>query len=133
MFFNTNKVVRENDIYHFGGDSDYYKEVAKSLVKKHIDLDKVTDILMNVEKKQNKKIEKEQKKKNKSKIDVDRGNGNVTKSVGFTSQNQKYNGEVTAPVCSVDINGFDADMLEFMTMFYNKVYAPLLKKNTPTN
>jgi len=74
-------------------------------------------------------VEKLQKE-GSSKVPKDRGTGNITGSVGYASQNQKFNGVVTAPVCSKDISEFDAKHLEFMTSFYNEVYGKYLT-NTP--
>ena len=74
-------------------------------------------------------VEKLQKE-GSSKVPKDRGTGNITRSVGYASQNQKFNGVVTAPVCSKDISEFDAKHLEFMTSFYNEVYGKYIM-NTP--
>ena len=120
-YFTGETVIKPGNIFHFGSKSKHFQKHASPIINEVIDLDAITDMLMEVEKLQ---------KEGSSKVPKDRGTGNITGSVGYASQNQKFNGVVTAPVCSKDISEFDAKHLEFMTSFYNEVYGKYIM-NTP--
>ena len=87
-FLDEKEAIVENSLYHFTHDSPTFMEKVTPIINSHLDLDKLTNLLIQ------RKADEDSGKKN---IPANRGNGNVTTSVGFSSQNIKFDGTVTAP------------------------------------
>ena len=58
----------------------------------------------------------------KSGIPKDRGTSNITISVGYSLQNLKFDGTVTAPRCTQGISEYDAHHFIFLTKIFYQVY-----------
>ena len=119
-FLSGPEVKIEDDIYHFGDETEEFQQNVAPLIKADLDLDKLTDMLIQREKDQ---------QMNKSGIPKDRGTGNITISVGYSSQNLKFDGTVTVPRCTQGITNYDAHHFIFLTKIFYNVYRKHITKS----